>query len=383
MMRTFFYFFLSLSFALSLSLMGHAEGLSYSGHGKFSTLAISMDDENSTASLFAQTRGNLEWDFHKNFSFNASFELGALYLSQPGNLMSLLQQNQGWKYRLVDIPELEWNKKQGRSLFLLLDLDRLNFKGSFSFVDITLGRQALSYGISNFITPVTIFSRNNKLAFDSEYSIGFDAIRTLFPLGETSELELTYIFADKDKIDQSPILGRIKFPLGPISSEITTIYFSKNVLLGLGQQFTLFDFEIFSELAYTLGHNSTSYFRGSFGAQYFFPHEVLVTAEYHYNGAGGKEKDPEYAYAFAEGGIYLRKSHYITLSGNKTFLDTHTMNLMAVINPEDISLQLTLALETMARDNLYFSASISHGFAPKNSELLVPNTINFSLKTYF
>lgn len=369
--------FVSLFFFLS-SLSSYCE-VELSGHNKFSSFILESKKE-SSGGLVNQTRLNLNLEGPEEINFDLATELGLLYLSNPklgGGL-----QNPAKEYRLIDLPEFNWNKKKDQRFFSILNLDRLNFSKSFSFLDFTIGRQALSYGVSNFVSPISLFQRSSKLAFDSEYARGLDAIKLVFPLGSVSELEVTHVFTKENKANAS--LLRVKFPLWITETQLTGVYFSKNVLIGLSQQFPIEDFEIFSEMAYTIGNKKSNYFRGSWGLQYYFSSEILANVEYHFNAPGSEEKSKKYDYAYADGGVYLRNKHYISLSASKTFNDLKSVFVTGLMSLEETSFLLTVASEYSALDDLYLQVALNYLFAPKHSqERVIPNTISFSLKKYF
>lgn len=353
-----------------------------SGHNKFSNFILELNDE-STSGIINQTRINFKYNASKNLTINLESEASILFLSNSkfGPIQNMIKED----YRLFDLPELESNKKKDQNLFLLLNLDRLNLIKNFSFLDISLGRQALSYGVSNFISPTNIFSRQNNLALDSEYSEGIDAIKLMIPLKETSELEVTHIFTKKNDLSLNPYLIRLKFPLSIISTELTGIYYFKNVLLGLSQQWPIGSIEVLSELAYTSGKNNESYLRGSWGLQHYFSSGILTTLEYHYNSCGSiKEIEDKYKFAYTEGGVYLRRKHYISFGAQKTFDDLTSLFMSSLINVQDKSFQLSSSLEYTKIENLYLQITLSYLFNKETgTEILGPNVLMFSLKKYY
>ena len=336
--------------------------------------------QESSGGLVNQTRFNLEANPFKDFNLEAGAEVSLLFMNNPTLAAGLQQETQ--EYRIIDLPNLEWNERQNQTAFLIFNLDRLNIVKNFSFVDITVGRQALSYGISTLVSPVSIFSRNTGLAFDSEYSRGFDAVKLVFPIHETSEAELSYIFT---KYAKDPIaLARVKFPLWISSTELIGVYFFDNYLIGMSQQFTVKDFEILSEMAFVQGKNGKNYFRGSWGTQYYFSSGILSSLEYHYNSPGSQRSNTDYLFAYTEGGVYLQNKHYISLSGQKTFDDLKSVAGSFLFDLEDRSLQASGTLGYSGFEDLEIQAAFNYLITTQeNSKTILPNTVSFGLKKHF
>jgi len=73
---------------------------------------------------------------------------------------------------------------------LLGSFDRLNMQVELEDVTITLGRQAVSWGVSFFWPALDLFAPFSPRQIDREYKAGVDAVRFTIPLGSFSEVEL-------------------------------------------------------------------------------------------------------------------------------------------------------------------------------------------------
>ncbi len=69
-------------------------------------------------------------------------------------------------------------------------LDRCNVKIVLPWADLTLGRQALSFGKAYFWNPLDVFGAFDPRQFDRDYKPGVDAARLDVPLGDFSGLTL-------------------------------------------------------------------------------------------------------------------------------------------------------------------------------------------------
>ncbi len=69
-------------------------------------------------------------------------------------------------------------------------LDRYNIKYSFNSMDLTLGRQAVTFGKAYFWNPLDVFLPFSSYQLDRDYKAGVDAIRLDIALGNFSGINL-------------------------------------------------------------------------------------------------------------------------------------------------------------------------------------------------
>jgi hypothetical protein len=78
--------------------------------------------------------------------------------------------------QLVDLGWEAWQDGEG-SLAVLGRTDRLLLKGSWDGLDVTVGRQAVSFGAGLFFTPLDLVAPFNPAVIDTEYKPGVDGLR--------------------------------------------------------------------------------------------------------------------------------------------------------------------------------------------------------------
>ncbi len=100
-----------------------------------------------------------------------------------GDYTSASSQN---RYRAVDASR-EWHSGSNAAGFML---DRLNVKYSFSSSDLTVGRQAITFGKAYFWNPLDVFFHFAPQQFDRDYKPGVDAVRFDMPFGNFSGINL-------------------------------------------------------------------------------------------------------------------------------------------------------------------------------------------------
>lgn len=93
----------------------------------------------------------------------------------------------GARYRALD---LDWNQRSDDDPALYSWVDRANLKLRVRKIDITLGRQAITFGQAYFWNPLDLFQTFDPRQFDRDYKPGVDALRADFALGSFSQLTL-------------------------------------------------------------------------------------------------------------------------------------------------------------------------------------------------
>jgi hypothetical protein len=78
----------------------------------------------------------------------------------------------------------------GEHVLSQASFDRLNFKLEFDDVEVTAGRQAVTWGVSYFWPAMDLFAPFNPQQVDRDYKAGVDAVRVVIPLGNFSEMEV-------------------------------------------------------------------------------------------------------------------------------------------------------------------------------------------------
>ncbi len=89
----------------------------------------------------------------------------------------------GLRYRAFDG---RWRWFDGQAVTAQFTADRFNVKLALPFADVTLGRQAISFGKAYFWNPLDVFLSFDPTSFDREYKRGVDGLRVDIPIGDFS-----------------------------------------------------------------------------------------------------------------------------------------------------------------------------------------------------
>lgn len=93
------------------------------------------------------------------------------------------------RYRALDDT---WAHTQEEDFSGSLWLDRAAVMIYGEHADITLGRQAITFGTAYFWNPMDVFLAFDATQFDRDYKPGVDAVRADIPVGMLSEVNLVY-----------------------------------------------------------------------------------------------------------------------------------------------------------------------------------------------
>ncbi|MEL7305932.1 MAG: hypothetical protein AAGJ56_08880 [Myxococcota bacterium] len=254
---------------------------------------------------------------------------------------------------------------------LLQNLDRLGvtFVGPGDS-EVRIGRQAISHGSARVFTATDIFSPFSPATLDSEYKQGLDAVRLTVPLDENQEVEIFAIAVDLDLDDsfgRGVYLARYRASLPEVldaSVYAGTSYGSPT--LGVDVSGDLGGATVYAESGVRIWSQSAALdlldigdfgtlpiedygapVRATLGGQYFFPFDLDVAVELHWNGAGATRRE-DYVETFrrpewATGEIFLLGRAYIGTAWSYSSSALTRLSLSTITSLVDASSLLTPA----------------------------------------
>jgi hypothetical protein len=299
-------------------------------------------------------------------------------------------------YRISDIdPVLGTATEKSATLN---NLDRLNLQLRLEPGDLTIGRQAISFGSARVINPTDVFLPFEVQTLNQEYRIGVDAVRFQQPLGELGELDMGIILGEDARAENSAVFIQALNNISGMDLHGTVMRFSDQNLAGFGIQSALGNFGFWFEAAHVW--NGDEYTRASTGLDYSFSENVFGMLEYHYNGAGSDSPE-EYLdlfddFAYQKGGVFLLGQNYIIPSVSWTASALLSISIQAIVNLDDSSAFVNLAGDYSVSDNLYSSFGV-YVFTGDRLEFITdppnvmlgseyginPNLLYLSLRYYF
>ena len=313
-------------------------------------------------------------------------------------------------YRIADLPDKIYpgkNSSEG-SFFVNQNLDRFFTTLSFSFADIYIGRQVISWGSAYVINPTDIISPFNFNEIDKEEKSGVDALRARIPLGTMDELDIGYVFGDEPGIDNSAFFIRGKFNVLKSDLSIMVLGFRQNLMIGFDIAGSLGGAGLRFESAYifdkVIDENfpeelKKNYFRLSLGLDYNFSDYIYAYFEYHFNSPGSSDTENYLRLStensYKEGSVYLLGKHYLSTGMTWQVHPLVPLNVFVIYNLSDNSLIFSPTAEYNIGENIYLSLgaflSLGKGMHVVDAGALnlrsefgtYPNLIYTSFRIYF
>ena len=220
--------------------------------------------------------------------------------------------------RLVDL-EAEWVEEPG--LRVWHDLDRLSATVYTDVADITVGRQAITWGVSGIFPVADLWAQFSPFELDTEEKPGIDAVRVLaYPAG----VELDLVVADRGRAEDVSAGARATFGLSNADAWVGVGKFWRQAMAMGGVTFLLETAKLRAEavLPWSLDTEELQDPRFTVGVDWIRG-TLSVVGEYHYNGIG------------AEQGSYLEALQDPRLQRGETYyLGPHYLGGLVSLSPD-------------------------------------------------
>ncbi len=163
---------------------------------------------------------------HVNFQLGMrnNFNFGSLMAKFSPLYANYLTEDDGFM-------DLTFKLARDSSYILYSNLDRLNFKFSFSKLEVTLGRQRINWGINTVWNPNDIFNTYNYFDFDYVERPGSDAFLLQYYTGALSSLQVA---AKLDRQHQLTAAAMYKFNLKNYDFQLLSGVMDQDFVAGFG-----------------------------------------------------------------------------------------------------------------------------------------------------
>ena len=343
--------------------------------------------QNSARIMLDGFSGSITWQLH--YELSPVFVSKALATERPTfNVV-------GDNYRLTD-PDANLLDDDNKTQ-LYQNLDRLNFQVQMDAGDLTIGRQAISFGSARIINPTDIFLPFDVRTFNTEYRNGVDALRFQRPWGDLGEIDIGVVLGKDAKSENSAAFLQLRTNHSGTDYHLAIIEFAEQQLFGLGLQTAIWDLGFWLEAAYVNGDEN--YLRLSTGVDYSFSERTFVQIEYHYNGAGSNDHNDYLsnlsATPYQRGGVFLLGENYIMPSFTVQLSSLWFVATQVIYNLDDNSAFLSVSAEYNIAENFYMDFGYYHfsgdefsltetGLPKLDSEYgSNPSTLFASIRYYF
>lgn len=323
------------------------------------------------------------------------------------------------RYRAMDEASAWWGREDVRAL---LWLDRVNVKLALDHMDLTIGRQAITFGKAHFWNPLDVYLPFDPNQFDRDYKAGVDALRTDIPLGDFSGITLVGVlgrgldesgnYADGDRTFDaswygSSALGRFFTNMNGWDMALQGGKIYGGYQLGGGMVGDIKGVEVRAEAAYFQAHDSPAIrppLRGDLfedqltaviGLGRRFESSLILEIEYLYNGGGESDDLNTAASRLERGTIQHLGRHLAGFRASYEFAPLLNGQLAGIYSLSDHSFQIQASIILSLSDNadLLVGSTLNIGKRPEiNASGLpeiksefgsYPNSFFVEFKVYF
>lgn len=297
---------------------------------------------------------------------------------------------------------LEWPLRTDGTVRWRHEIDRLYVRRRQSWGDITIGRQAIGWGVGIIWSPQDLFVAFSPVEIDREFRTGVDAARVLASLGSFTEAEAVYAVFD-DGVDHHATALRWRTTLAGPNLDLGFMAgkFYEDAVVGGLLSGELYGAGVHAEITGTHDFEGSyqrvgpqDFARAVAGATYQFGGNVSLVGEYYYNGFGtedpGHYLDLARSPRLTRGEIFNLGRHYV---GFVADWQTHPLlhllaqgqwNLLdssALLGP---AFTLSLSDEAQLDGGVYFALGEGRSGLTMRSEFGgAPDVYYASVKIYF
>ncbi len=257
------------------------------------------------------------------------------------------------------------------------DLDRLNAKVSLGPLDLTLGRQAISWGSAWFWKPTDRFGPFSPMDIDPEVKRGVDAARAEVYFGPMTSLDLIATFERHDE-EESPdrplwVSGGVRFrsSVGPYDLALSLARYQYSVegnwMVGLETSGSIGPVGVRGEATVNRMEDSGAWdVEAVVGADYRFPWKLQMAGEAFYNGYGELDPadyatlltDPVKGERLARGEAFNVGRYYLGLMLAQEVHPLLTLTVSAIGNLADPSAMVIAGLRWLPVQDARVSAGV-------------------------
>ncbi len=365
--------------------------------------ASRIDKENS-AQGFLNGRATVEAEFWDGASFEGHLFGTARILSDPADALIPERVGHG-QYRALDLLTDNGSGNDGQFLAFV---DRFVVKKSFGDVDVSVGRQAVTFGKAYFWNPLDVFRPFAAEQVNRDYKAGVDAVRLDWELDSFSGLTFVSVFGrevdplgapvDRDRelgadTYGSALIGRYTAYLngwdvavqggkvygglqaggaavgeiGVVQVRVEGTYFDA-IRVPDGPPLTVQD---------SIRQLFTDHWQAVVGAGYRWPNTLQLDAEYFYNGAGAPDDQLVGLFRVAVGASQQINRHLVGIRSSYDITPILIGSLTGIHGISDDSglVQAQLVWSLSDETDLLFTGSAGYGRQPLPGPLAFPRAL--------
>ncbi|MDD8017308.1 MAG: hypothetical protein PHP42_02925 [Bacteroidota bacterium] len=273
------------------------------------------------------------------------YEIASLYHSSS-SIFSL--QNESLRGQVV---QMRWNPVSEQKYSVIHFIDRLYYRQSFSFGDISIGRQRIAWGSGRIWNPTDLFNPLNPTSFAKVEKDGVDALTTKLRIGDFTDLTLVF---NPQKEKQSNAGFRFRTNYSEYDLSLLGGRFDERLILGGDIAGNFFNAGLRGEgiMSAQQDNLKSSFAKFIVGLDYQFTSALYGLIEYHFNGEGKIDKLMYDVPRLAKGEILNLNRSYLAVTGSLLVHPLVTTSLMMTANLNDNSQFVAGTISYAATDEL-------------------------------
>jgi hypothetical protein len=257
---------------------------------------------------------------------------------------------------------------------LTLVVDRAVVTAHLPYVDITLGRQPITFGSAYFFTPMDLVAPFSPATIDREYKPGVDAFRADLYFGSATRITAVAAYADEWTLDGMIVAGYARTNVAGSDIGLFVAETRGDLVVGLDLATDAYGVGLRGEATATFPENETddAFIRAVAGTDVILPANASLTGELYWQSLGADDPSEYLAVTsgerFARGELYLAGQLYAAAAFAWELNPLIRPGVAAIVNLRDGSLLVSPSLGWSVSDEVSVSlgAQLTLGERPED-----------------
>jgi hypothetical protein len=253
------------------------------------------------------------------------------------------------------------------------DLDRLAARLHLGPVDLTFGRQAITWGIGQLFPILDFWTSFSPFDLDTSQKRGVDGLRVTW--GVNSSLELDFVVVDRGSWEDLSGGMRAVLYLDALDLHVGFSKAWEELVLSTSLSAALGAFKLRAEVAgvYDLDDAAFQLPRATLGVDWFATGNLIWSLEAHYSGLGAQDSKDYIATASSEeiarGELYLLGAAYIGTGLSYKPHELLTLGTTALVNLLDPSAMVGWSISWALQQDIEIGFGGFHGIGAETNNL--------------
>ncbi len=270
--------------------------------------------------------------------------------------------------------DLSWEAVDGDSYQVNGRMDRASLTFRVPHLDVTVGRQPISFGSAYFFNPMDLVAPFSPVVIDQEYKPGIDAVRADIFIGMSNKITLVGAYAGDWDWEGTILAGHGSFTVGVTDIGFFLGEVHKETVLGVDVWSAIGPVGVHGEATLTFyDPDEKPFVRASLGADVVPAAGLSLMAEFYYQGCGADDPGDYLAFAaserFERGELWSMGRWYGALSASYEVMPLINVNLAAIANLADPSMLLAPGMSWSVSDNAVLGAGFYFAIGERPDEL--------------